>query len=419
MHDQMKKFNFVAYVAAAALLALGSCAIGEEKGTDPGDMTTVKFKLSYEGLNSRALADPMETNDPLTLQPGHIFFADGSGTIVRHVGIVADVAGGGAGSEQVELDRVLAGEAVILQVPATAQRCYILANDVAAKVGGDTGVTGNREGNDISTILGLTATVPNLNAATDISTVVQFGSGDIVPEAGVTETEAQEYDAWVEVDIRALTARIQVKRITGKVYNYTDDEDNPQTITIDDFTVEGIYVNNYYTSMTVNSTWPDGVVNHLSNIPSYSTAGTAPYSPTGNGYRLADLLNINDTGLAVAPADNTKVWAYNVFPTSTSAANNANVPHVIVKLSSVTFTDSGDGDGVTPTVLTDQFLTIANIKRAGGALLNAFEANNSYTFDNIAFDFTNLSDYPEVTELDILVTVKLLPWTDNPVEWDI
>jgi hypothetical protein len=416
----MKKINVMTYVAIVALLALGSCTKENGGEADPGEMTTVKFQVSYEGGTSRAVANPLNTGDLLTLKAGHIFFTDGGGNIVRHVGIVEGAnLTSGPGSERVSLTTVMGEEAVILNVPASVQRCYILANDVAAKIGGSTGVTGNQEGNNISTILNLTTTAPNLNsAAGDLSTVAQFGSGTIVPGAGQTAVGNVPYDAAVEVPIRALTSRIQIKKITGGVFEYKDSEDEDQQITIDNFTVEGIYINNYYSEMTVASTWPSAVVNHLQDVTKYTTAGTAPYSSTGNGYKLADApLAQADNSLIVAPADNSKVWAYNVFPTSESAANNANVPHIIIKLSSVTFTDSGTGAQNT---LTNQYLTIAKIMTQGGsATVNAFLPNNSYTFNDIVFDYSKLSPLPEATEIDVLVTVDLIKWTDNSVVWGI
>ena len=410
----MKRFNARALAAIVALSALMSCDKEDKKGIDPGgEFSRVKFQLSY-GQGTRAEADLVAHDELLVLQAGHIFFTEANGKIGLHVGIV-ETAGSGPGAKQVVLSEVKNGEAVIEDVPVSVKKCYILSNDALAKIGGTGGITGNLTGQNISAVQAMTAVVPDLNTASgDVSSVPLFGVGNIAPGSGTTAGN-KPYDASVNVQINALASRIQIKKLSGVVYDYKDASNADQTITIDEFTVEGIYINNYYPSMTVNSTWPQAIVNNGQTVANYASTGSTTYASTGSGYKLSDNPALASTNKIAAPAGG-KVWAYNVFPTP--AATVASVPHIVIKLSQVKFTDSAVTGQQT---VQNQFLSIASIKKQGTSpaqVIDSFAANNIYTFDDIRFDYTKLSPVPETDKLDVWVTVQMMKWQNNAVDWN-
>jgi hypothetical protein len=417
----MKKINVMAAAAIVTLATFSSCS--KDPGTDPAnEFNKVKFQVTYAtDAQSRADGALVANDESLVMKTGHIFFTDAGGRIVEHVRIVSN-AGDGAPLKEVLLTDIAptAREAVVIDVPGTAVACHILSNDVAASMSGITVTGTGMTGQNISAVLSLAATVNNLNAASDVSAVPLYGTGNIVAQSGTTTVNNRPYEATVNVKINAVGGRLQIKEISSATYAYTDDQGRSQNITIGDFTVEAIYINNYYPTTTVGA-WNGATgnpVNNGSDLAKYAITGTTDYaSPSGQARKLVDELNRTSASGALKPNTANGGWVYNVFPTANGV--QANVPHIIVKFSEVKYTDSGNAAAGEQTI-EDQFITIAKYKLStGGTVVNEIASTNIYTFGDIEFNFGNLSPLPEADKLDVLVTVEMMKWKDNSVVWDI
>jgi hypothetical protein len=403
----MKNFKTIAALFAATVM-LASC--GKESVETPagGDGTTsVKIGISYpEGAETRAVGPALADDYQATFKPGHIFFTNASGVIDTHVTV--DAATAISGVTNFTTNELTTGEVVVTGISSTASMCYIISNDVAAKLAG-TGITSNQKGNNISTILDDLFSVSNMQDATgNISNVPMYGVGNVqgAPANSATSVNNTSYTALVNVQIQSLASHLQIKQLTA--VSVTNPDSKVYAIT--DYTVDGIYINNVNPTMTVDSTFPaNSIVNNGSVVGNYVTTSGSTYftgtPSTGSLAGLADEGTITTTALVAAPT--TGYWAYNVFP-------QTDVPHIIVKLSGVKYTVDG---GAVQTIPGNQWLTIAKYKE-GTTPVTAFAADQIYTLNNIQFDYNDLTIVPEASTLDVNVTVTMFKWNNHDLDWD-
>ena len=395
----MKQFTKFAAAAVATLVAMSSCMKdGNEAQVQNNEGTTsVKIQVVYpqDTPDSRVEGTPVSNNTALVFnKPGHIFFCTPAGLISKHVGV-----GNSAGSVQVSLSDLTTGEAVIEDVLSEAKTCYIVSNL-------PTDITGNIAGSDINVVLNRVLTVANINHTTgDVSKVPLFGTGTVTAGNGST-SGSKDYNASVQVNINALASRLQIGKISGKTF--TPATGDPTVITA--FEVEGIYIHNVHKSMTVGSVGSD-----LFNGGQTMTNYAATYYNTNGMACLTDMPGTpvaSGSPLEVVPDGAGKYWVYNLFPT--------NVAHIVVKLSSVKYKTGSAAE----VPLTEQYLTIGKLKYStavNGHAVNddvtAFAPNQIYTLGDIAFDYTHLSNIPEDKPIDVLVSVNMMKWQDNPIYW--
>lgn len=402
----MKQFK-VMVAAALVGLVMASCAKDNEISKDDTltGKTSVKIQLVYGHTDTRADGAAIADKTNLDFTEGHIFFATSSGTIDKHIGV-----GNSAGSIQVSKTDLKGGEVVVEGLSGSATRCYILFTDVNAKIGSSTGITGDLRGKDISTIKSMVIPVGNINDASGaVANVPLYGEGVVEVVSPDKTSGGSDYNAKVSVTINSLAARLQIGKISAKVYNYTNDSGN-QTVTIDAFTVGGIYINNFHQDMTVGST-AGTIIDGADNAGKYSTAAGTSYATGGIGEKLCDVLKTAATGSPLAVAAN-GVWAYNLFPTT--------VPHIIIELTNVKYTDSATGTQIT---IPSQFIAVQSFKYApghanAGEVVTNFAANNIYTLSDIQFNFTNMVHSPYEKTMDVLVEVQMMKWLNNGIVWN-
>ena len=408
----MKQFKVLTVIAIAGLLMMVSCAkdnAGNGSGT-PSTESKVKIQVVYNHSNGSTRADANKIADQTDLDftVGHIFFAESNGQIHTHVGI-----GNTAGGVQVSKADLTGGEAVIEGISTNATKCYIVMTDAAAQIASSTGITGNLKGQNINVVKAYAIEVGNINNTDgDVANVPLYGEGTVNTNDPGSTSGNKNYTATVDVEINALASRLQIGKVSAKDYTYTDGANTTQTVSIDAFTVEGIYINNFYEEMTVGAT-VGTVIDGGADVTAYTTTGSTAYSTGGVGEKLTDQLAIaaSNTPLAVVPATK-QVWAYNLFP-------GASIPAVVIKLSEVKFTDTANG---TQTTVNNQFLTVKSFKYAighanAGQDVVAFAANNIYTLSDIQFDYTDLTSVPYEETMTTLVTVDMMKWIDNTIEW--
>ncbi|MCL2561381.1 MAG: hypothetical protein FWE10_03545 [Rikenellaceae bacterium] len=348
-------------LTAAAVFAFASCT-KENKQTEDGPKTlTVKIG----NAETRAVQAP-GTAIPATLSSGIIFLIDPSGNVI-------------GSSITLNVGQATTTGQVINNVSSSA-RVYILGNVVAG---------------DVSAVSALTTWSAIQAYASDIAayqttlyTAAALGNQAGVP-AGITVTSTTE--ANVSINLTPLHARLELFGVTSALY--TDPGNSLNQTQITNFDVIGVYVDSYYPNFTyggggsgtlfqINQAAPSGGIGDTGTWPA---VGTPPTMTTG---------------------PNPSIWGYNVAAGS--------LPRLVIALTTIEYEVSTDG-GSTWTPGTDitstgtYYLTVGGYSNAG---LTSFERGNIYqiTAANMTFSTDNLHTTPNPTEIDLTITVTVLPW---------
>lgn len=415
----MKNIKSMAALALAATVMLASCGKEEVGGGNDGDGTTsVKIALSYpENTNTRAEGSAATAGEA-SFKPGHILFVTGSGLIDTHVtvGKTTPISGVTNFTLAELTESITTSEVVVEGVSSSATACYILSNDEAVFTGTDA-LSGSLEGTNISQVLAkVMAVSAMLDDTAPLDQIPMYGTGTVSTATTGTTTGGKAYTATVDVPISSLGARLQIGKISAADYTPA----NGDVVKITAFTVDGIYLNNVNPTMSVAGTL-GAIVENGATVTNYTKAGTTPYSTTGSLTTLVDepaLAAADASGVLTADQTTaTNHWVYNVFPQAnvTGSAPVNLIPHVIIKLSGVKYKIN---DGAEVAITPSQWLTVTTYKDAANAPVEAFAANNIYTLNDIAFDFSDLKDIPYATDLDVLVTVQMFDWVNNDISWN-
>ncbi|MDR2890143.1 MAG: hypothetical protein LBV18_00805 [Alistipes sp.] len=411
----MKKFLTLAAAAACTAAMFASCQKDAGNGTKPQEDNTprtVALKMVYpETDGTRATgATPVTTADYIDFTSGHIFFVNtASFNIEKHVGI-----GNSAGSVQVvDVQDFIDAEVVIAEVPAAADAAILIANEIPSGAFGASGITGNLEGTLYTDIIHNPITVISLNDAAGTVDNVPIFSADTTVErtAGATPVGEIPFDATVTLPLTTPAARIEIASISA-VPVTIETAGVTETFTVTDFTVEGIYINNYFPVSDIQGAYgenvetPRAVYNNGIDPANYATTGTTQYV-TGNAIGLADL--VEEAAVEGSVVSETGVWAYNIFGGIYAATSH---PHIVIKISSFTYEIDLGGDVTERTVSTPRFLTVTGFTNSATDTHIASIANGTvYSFADLTFDYTNLSPIPEPgTEYAVQAIVTVTPW---------
>lgn len=367
-------------MAALAVVVFASCS--KSDGDGDTSVATGNSAVNITVKQGIPMGVRSEANDigaaPISMGPGHIFFTDATGNITRHIHILAS---GATTADQVNVGD-FASTVTISSVPNNTTGCYILCTATTTAAIGASEVNSN-----ISTIQALTLSVSDLDDATGgVSNVPIWGTGSVTASgAGLATT----------VTMNPLAARLQVAKFTG-----TND--------IVSYQVEGIFVNKYFATMPISKTLlASALTDNGQVVTKYVGASTEypatlplyDYNATGIGAM---------TGLVCEPANGAShanpVWAYNVFPNE-SLNTAATVPQIVVRLKDVVWND-GTANQTLPN---PQFITIKGI-RSGGTNLTQIQGGRVYTFADVPFERSDISNVPGVTEVAADVDVTLMPW---------
>jgi hypothetical protein len=398
----MKNLTNFTTATLAAIVALASCMKSGDLGNGK-EMNSVRIQMSYpqSAPGSRAEGNLVGAGDKLAIQPGFIFFVRADNTVAKHVGIENTT-----GSQSVtiaDLTRSSGSEAVIEDVPSDATRCYVILSPPA-------GITDNLEGTDLMARLDRhNIKIGDINNDQgDVSGVTVYGVGDVVLRADKTKGDQKPYDAEVPVAMHTVSSRLQIGALTGNQHK--------DGTSITSFTVEGIYINN--TDIEVIGF----ASNYLGNEPQRTSITNdqtiSDYSAAAYASKYAAPLAETPKTTASTGNPSTlrpslgKAWAYNVFWPM--------VPQIVIRFSEVTI----QRNGVT-TNLGTQFITMNTFKFAKSENghtamqpIEQFEKDNVYTLENIEFNYKHLSNIPNPTTIDVLVTVTPVTWAHNSIVWE-
>ncbi len=383
-------------IAACAALAFASCSNdgnGNGAGSPqpaPGETKSAYIKIKT-GARTRS-DEATATGTTATLYSALIYFMDGSPDPVVYEIMSAAPTGADLTLAQLE-------EGVLVEdIPSSVTQVYVVGNyDVTDENGngadfptdaGDPGVNSLRLSDVRDVVLDIEqVSYGRLADGTVIGNLITVMDGQSTLYVYETndndwngDTALTEGDYYANVTISPVVARIEIEEIS-----YTG--------TLESFTLEGIYINNYYQQMPVGLTRL-APTNNGSNPDHYDVAST------DFAYRaysvMYDLIGEGATGDATFTPDN-GVWAYQVF------GNSNPVPHIILKLTDVV-ADGGASLG-------DRYVTVSGFADGFGDEIMSLSRNTVYKITDLAFTDADIDPLPEPTDVNVWVHVEVEPWT--------
>lgn len=405
------KIKSFAIAALAATVGFTACSKDENGGgggvTLPdGETKVLQLKLS-KGAVSKAEVGPVADGTDVTFNDGYIFFTLAGGEIVKVTQITNDAAAVDADGNSVGIQKLTSnagkGGAQIPGVPALAKYVYIAGNLPS-------GVTVPGVGSNISSVKDLAVSLKSQFSDDFGMSKVTLWSGDPRVTTGgdklgeiSNENDGTDDYLYAFVEVSAVSSRIEISSV---LYDNGDDTD-----VVTKFQVDGIYVNNYYESMTLGGAAGDLTNNGSDNAETIYTENSTAYTDLSEYLYDADETNgvgtFTATPAKVAPAAG-KVWGYTVV----APAKATEVPHVIIRLSDVESTL----DGANPAFDGIQWLTVKNfIDLDTNEALAKLEPGVIYTISAVKFDESHLTEAPEMLDVEVYVEASLIPWTTKEV----
>lgn len=368
------KLKSIMAAALAAVVTLASCSKEDNAVNNPGDAERFMVKISVPTETETRAVEGTSGTTGLTLVGGKILFSGGSGVISKVVTIVADAATPTA--DQVKLGDITTGYVFEEINSNTTAVTFIGAHSSNPTI---------------------TAGTTNISAVNDhVFTVAQIAGSVVanVPIYGTdtsltTETISSKKTLVADFSVKAIGSRIQIKGIKGDA-------------TVKSFTVEGIWINNYFPNMPYKQTLTAGnIVNNGSDVTKYVSPYGAP--------ALADVASAMGSKVSDKEyvAGTNQFWAYNVIPNV--GLDKAQLPHIIIKLGNLI--DKNDGTHGT------RYLTVTGYK-VGGTAITTMTGGNSYTFggtDGLVFTIDDVTEKPEEKSVQGKVTIQAIAWADNLV----
>lgn len=366
------KFKYLTFVAAALLMSLGSCSNDDENvDTDNGSPKKVSLKIKTGGPSPKSETGPVADGTSITFNTGDLYFVSSSGIIVKHYSLSDEATS----DSNINLDELKDGT-TISNIPATAEAVYIAGNTA------DLPTSGN--------ISEVQASVLSVTTQADIEDVNLYGTGNLTAPV----TEGDPYTA--NVMVNPTVARIELENITGSGI-------------ITGFTVDGIFVDNYYSQATVaGAVNGDYLIFNGENATAFED-GSTQY-PQSLSPAIYDWIERASTDNVVAPATEGDVWGYNLF----ASAAGSTVPRIVIRLSGITTNNEN------VTFSDPQFVTIRGFK-SGGTSLSGILAGNVYNIGagTLNIDETIITPEPNEDPIDVEVSIELATWTLNSVDPEI
>lgn len=411
-------FKTMAVATIAMTIGMASCTkesvIGNGDGIDNANPLNISIALT-ENV-TRAVAAPIGNQVAVNFSSGYVIFTNSIGIINKITEIVSGSYPNSPSAEE-EVAKI-AGTKVWLEdmrtsdtggeirnVPAAATKVYIVGNlpdDVNAPVLSE----------NISAVKDRVIKIATQsNDAGSVTDVTLYGDG-----APLVDLPSVPNAKYAVVSVNAIASRIEIGKISY----------NGSTGFVTGFQLDGIFVNHYYSQMSLSGRVSTVLTN---NIVVDNTTANAVYMSGSSSYADAALFNYEAGGIGYnvtpvswqaanpdEPADN-NVWAYNVLaPTSCDGINVAALaaPHIVIRLSG--FATTGDTPGkVYPGT---QYLTVKEFRKVGtNQVIERLAPGYIYYITNLTFNESNLTDIPEEETVTAYVEAVLMTWTRQEVEW--
>ena len=398
--------------AMAAIVGFASCS-KEDNGPGVNDDTqSISLQISQPAARS---IDPglggAGAQDLVTFANGDLFLCSSSGQIISKFTFVSGATPTNQASKIINIADVTGGNSLtLLNIKATVVSAYIVGN--TTNISGY--ATAAMENKYISGVKALTLTpaVQYSSTKKNLADVTLFGDGQIVadgsPDGSGDPANEKKY---VEIVLRPHVARLEISDITAGI------TPAPGLVSVLTYDVAGIFINNFYPSISVDWTTPGTIVNPGQGNTNFYDNGVGAYVSAMNNILFdysATFFGNTNTALVKYPngSNNSAVWAYNllaapVFGTGAFATATTVAPHIIVKMQGITASNGEDYSGV-------KYLTVNKLFLNGTTTeITHFEAGKVYTIEPGQFVFTldNAHDDAETGFIDLRVKVSVMQWT--------
>jgi hypothetical protein len=384
----MKKISLSIIAVAALLVAVTFTGCTREESKNDNGPATLVLKIE-QGVESRANVASV-SNTTVTLSSGWVFVSNGVGRIVHALEIVA--TGITAGDGEVCIDDLIAGNGkAVFAIPSGATTVHVFGN-VTGVTAWPAGVTAaNAIGDDITTYTeGTKITVSNLSVTNGVANVPLYGSDGIAGGPSAFTSSPKVYP---------VAGRIEIAKISALKSNITA------------FTVDEIFINNYYPSRNFIGGLGDALVNNGTTVANYATSSPGKYEglTAGELYDLDDLAAGDDSGtpprMVAKPVSN--ILAYNLTAPTT---DDYYFPHIVLKLTGVT-----TATDVLPKLTgATKYLTVKTATDVDGLI--SFKKGNIYKIADIQFSNTDLAETPEPQLGTLTVKATIVNWVINDIK---
>ena len=411
----MKKTVLMALLASS----LFACNNSDELEAPLTGESSVTFSVKQSPTN-RSVSDEKGATEYAIIGSGKLYFLDASYTSIYQRQLTdAEVATLANTSTTAS-----SGNSVtITGVPSAAKYLYFMAN--------------------IKTNVGQTFPAVEGTSSADARLRVDLLQGDAlkVPMSGLSNafvvSGSNPLAFTASVELTPIVSRIEIDQVTYQNANY------PGAAISTDFTgfkLGGVFINNInqyvlldgapYLNAPVNivnqaswaSSWATYFTNNV-NFPYYS--GGSPSSPadwTANAFvnyctpttaALSFYPDQTNGATNVNPGTTPKkTWAYQVCPSTVPASGQttpvADIPHVILKLTDVTYVANPLGQPI-------QYVTITKYKDGSGNPILQFKKGNVYRIENLTFNHTQATNKPYDSNITVTATVSVKSWVINTI----
>ncbi|MDR2810081.1 MAG: hypothetical protein LBB84_05925 [Tannerellaceae bacterium] len=336
---------------------------------------SISLKLVSKTSATRAENNSVSDNEKVVFNNGFLLFASEQYNITK-VTAITNQAGANTDSE-VDIDLLTDG-VTITNVPGHSKYVYVIGN-VPVEI--QSPATGKS----------LTALKEELVLYTsqhNIAGVTLFGGKEITLDVPSNKYVAQ-------FELGTLVARLEIGKITSAANS-----------DIDNFQVDGIFINNYYASVSLAGNAPTAVVNNTNTADFVRYSLAYPAADDGILFDYKDPSNLSlgtlaDNGRSYTPQTG-NAWTYNLLAPKTSSAGSLETPHIVIRLSNIHTTNNVDYNG-------EWYLTVSGLK-VGGDKVTYLEPGKVYHIKNIAFSHANIQPEPEMKTMEVAVEVNLVEW---------
>ncbi|MCD8193974.1 MAG: hypothetical protein LUD74_05410 [Tannerellaceae bacterium] len=392
----MKLKTFLATLGVVGLVSACSDSDHPAINTpEEGKAVFLQIKSGKQG-ETRA-AEPSQTGEAAELLSAIIYFLNDA-NVVEEVRTVGSEAGADATIESLE------DGTQFTNIPPSVTRVYVVGNYNSADQAGVDADFPTAAGTTLSDIEGVVLNIqqvayPALAAAgtgaaapTGLLTVMT-GNAALVEYASDPDgwegvgTPANE-DFYAEMTLVPINSRLEILEITYTGTAYTS------------FTLEGIYINNFYAQLPLSLDTDGYTVTNSGSDPDLYTPGNAA-SPYNYYTTLYDAVGTTPSPVGTAITSGAGTWAYHVF------SDTDEVPHIVLKLTALT-TAGGT------TVATPRYVTVTGFLQ-GGTPVTTFARNTIYQIADLSFGDGDITVLPETENINVWIAVEVQPWLTVPV----
>lgn len=367
----MKAIKFLA--AALVTFAMVSCQKSSE-GPAVAEKVMVKVNMNTPTIGTTrvgtgSLGDGYQT----TISTAHLFVIDLHGNVITNVAYLKDADAGAT-------DNVMTFETT-----SAANSLLVVANY-------PTGFTPA----DYATKSAIEAAVVSMSAA-NMKVEAPAAAGDngasiltMYNTALPTITQNADPNPWtVAVEIAPIMARIELDQVNGNSTVDGGGSNDPVVSTINTFELGGVFLNNVYPSMKIGG----GGSGTKLDSEDIRTAGWDTDVLTG----------YVDAKLYTPTGTNINTWAYNIAPVNVAD----DIPHLILRLKNVTFTDGSDP-------MPNAFIVVKSYN-SGADLLTEFQRGYSYKIASLGFNQTHLQTTASPQDIELKATITVKGWISTPI----